>query len=37
MIRAEAMIDLASKRGQIIKYLEEALVLADELDDGATG
>jgi hypothetical protein len=37
MMRVEAMIDLPAKRGQIIKYLEDALVLADELEDGSTG
>jgi hypothetical protein len=31
------MIDAAQKRGEIIKHLEEALVLADELQDGETG
>jgi hypothetical protein len=31
------MIDSARKRGEIIKHLEEALALADEIDDGATG
>jgi hypothetical protein len=31
------MIDSAEKRGQLIRYLEEALALADELQDGQTG
>jgi hypothetical protein len=31
------MIDPAQKRGEIIKHLENALALADELEDGATG
>jgi DNA-binding ferritin-like protein len=31
------VIDAAEKRGQIIRRLEEALALADELDDGGTG
>jgi hypothetical protein len=31
------MIDSAEKRGQIIKHLKDALALADELNDGATG
>ncbi len=31
------MIDSAEKRGQIIKHLEEALALSDELEDGPTG
>jgi hypothetical protein len=31
------MIDAAEKRGQIIRYLEDALALADELQDGHTG
>jgi hypothetical protein len=31
------MIDSAQKRGEIIKHLENALALADELEDGATG
>jgi hypothetical protein len=31
------MIDAAEKRGQIIRRLEEALALADELEDGTTG
>jgi hypothetical protein len=33
----QAMIDSAEKRGQIIKHLEDALALADELQDGPTG
>jgi hypothetical protein len=31
------MIDSARKRDEIIKHLEDALALADELQDGATG
>jgi hypothetical protein len=31
------MIDGAEKRGELIKHLEEAFALADELEDGATG
>ena len=31
------MIDSAQKRGEIIKHLEHALALADEIEDGATG
>jgi hypothetical protein len=27
----------ADKRGQLIRHLEEALVLADEIEDGSTG
>ncbi len=27
----------AVKRGELIKHLEEALAIADELEDGATG
>jgi hypothetical protein len=30
------MIDSAQKRGEIIKHLEAALALADELEDAAT-
>jgi hypothetical protein len=30
------MIDLAEKRGQLIKCLEDALTLAEQLDDGTT-
>jgi len=33
----QAMIDSAEKRGQIIKHLEDALALVDELNDGPTG
>jgi hypothetical protein len=32
----EVMIDLAEKRGQLIKCLEDALTLAEQLDDGTT-
>jgi hypothetical protein len=28
------MLDVAEKRGQIIRFLEEALALADEIEDG---
>jgi DNA-binding ferritin-like protein len=31
------MIEPAEKRGDIIKHLEEAMAIADELEDGATG
>jgi hypothetical protein len=31
------MIDKADKRGQLIRHLEDALALADEIDDGRTG
>jgi hypothetical protein len=31
------MMDSAEKRGQIIRHLEEALALADEIRDGNTG
>jgi hypothetical protein len=31
------LVDIAEKRGQIIKHLEEALALADEIEDGTTG
>jgi hypothetical protein len=31
------MLDAAEKRGQIIRHLDDALVLADELEDGQTG
>ena len=31
------MIDTAAKRGELIKYLEEAMAIADELEDGTTG
>ena len=34
---AGVMIDSAPKCGEIIKHLEDALALADELEDGATG
>jgi hypothetical protein len=30
------MIDPASKRGELIKHLEDAMAIADELDDGPT-
>jgi hypothetical protein len=31
------MIDAAEKRGEIIRHLEEALALADEIEDCNTG
>jgi hypothetical protein len=31
------MINSADKRGELIKHLEDAIAIADELDDGATG
>jgi hypothetical protein len=31
------MTDEAEKRGQLIGHLEEALTLADEIEDGQTG
>jgi hypothetical protein len=31
------MVDQADKRGQLIRYLEDALPLADEIEDGNTG
>jgi hypothetical protein len=31
------MIDSAEKRGKLIKHLEDALALADEIEDGQTG
>ena len=33
-IKGSAMLDVAEKRGQIIRFLEEALALADEIEDG---
>jgi hypothetical protein len=30
-------MDLAEKRGEIIKHLEHALAIADEIEDGETG
>jgi hypothetical protein len=35
--RDQSMIDKADKRGQLIRHLEDALALADEIDDGRTG
>jgi len=32
-----AMVDAAELRGRLIKHLEDALALADEIDDGPTG
>jgi hypothetical protein len=31
------MIDPADKRGELIKHLEDAIAIADELQDGPTG
>jgi DNA-binding ferritin-like protein len=31
------MIDAAQRRGEVIKHLEHALALADELQDATTG
>jgi hypothetical protein len=31
------MIDSAQKRGEVIRHLEDALSLADEIQDGQTG
>jgi glutamate mutase epsilon subunit len=31
------MMEDAEKRGQLIRYLENALALADEIQDGHTG
>ena len=31
------MTDDVEKRGQLIRYLEDALALADEIEDGHTG
>jgi hypothetical protein len=31
------MIKEADKRGQLIRHLEDALALADEIEDGSTG
>ena len=31
------MTDGAEKRGQLIRHLEDALALADEIEDGQTG
>jgi hypothetical protein len=31
------MIDTTSKRGELIRHLEDAMVIADELEDGTTG
>jgi hypothetical protein len=30
-------MDTAQKRGELIKHLEDALALADDLEDGTTG
>jgi len=34
---ATEMMDDAEKRGQLIRHLEDALTLADEIRDGHTG
>jgi hypothetical protein len=31
------LTDTAEKRGQLIRHLEDALALADEIEDGQTG
>jgi hypothetical protein len=31
------MTDVAEKRGKLIRHLEDALALVDEIDDGQTG
>ena len=31
------MIDPVTKRGELIKHLQEAMAIADELEDGMTG
>ena len=31
------MIDSAQKRGELIRHLEDALALADKIQDGQTG
>jgi len=31
------LIDKADKRGQLIRHLQDALALADEIEDGPTG
>jgi hypothetical protein len=36
-VKGAIMIDPADKRGEIIKHLEDAMAIADELEDGATG
>jgi hypothetical protein len=36
-VNGEGMMDSAEKRGAIIRYLEEALALTDELNEGSTG
>ncbi len=33
----QRMTDEADKRGQLIRHLENALALADEIEDGETG
>jgi hypothetical protein len=36
-IEGAVMIDTASMRGELIKHLEDAMAIADELEDGMTG
>jgi hypothetical protein len=36
-VNGKGMMDSAEKRGAIIKHLEDALALADELNEGSTG
>ena len=33
----QRMLDEADKRGQLVRHLENALALADEIEDGETG
>jgi hypothetical protein len=36
-IEGEGMSDPAAARGELIRYLENALAIADEIEDGKTG
>jgi hypothetical protein len=36
-VQENSMTDEAEKRGRLIRHLEEALALADEMEDGQTG
>jgi hypothetical protein len=36
-VEGGVMSDAAAARGELIRYLENALAIADELDDGQTG
>jgi hypothetical protein len=36
-VQENSMTDEAEKRGQLIRHLEEALALAEEMEDGQTG